>query len=197
MTVPISPVTLDGRIVRLEPLSLDRHFEDLCRVALEPELWKWTLNIVATPAELREYLEIGLAEQAQGKALPFAVVEQSSGRAIGSTRYANIEPLHRRLEIGWTWYGLPYQRTGCNTESKLLLLTHAFEKLGMRRVELKTDALNVKSRAAIQRIGASFEGIFRKHGIAVGGRNRDTAYYSIIDDEWPTVKESLAAKFQP
>src|SRR5205085_10708707 len=113
--------------------------------------------------------------------------------AIGSTRYGNIERSHKRLEIGWTWYGRAFQRTGVNTESKLLLLTHAFETLGANRVELKTDALNERSRAAILRIGAREEGIFRHHMITANGRIRHTVYFSIIDAEWPAAKARLEA----
>jgi len=173
--------------VRLEPLQLAHH-EALCAVGLDPELWRWTLTMVRSADDLRRYIAKALAEQEAGRSLPFAIVDRASGAAIGSTRYANIERAHRRLEIGWTWLGTAYQRTGANTECKYLLLTHAFERLGCQRVELKTDARNAKSRAAILRIGATEEGTFRKHGIAVGGRVRDTTWYSIIDDEWPRVK---------
>ena len=188
------PVTLEGKRVRLEPLSLEKHFKGLLEIGLEPELWRWTLTVPSTPEEFRAYLQEGLDEQARGKAIPFVVIERTSERVVGHTRYANIEPAHRRLEIGWTWYGLPWQRTAVNTETKLLLLTHAFESLGMQRVELKTDALNARSRAAIERIGGKFEGIFRKHGVASSGRIRDTAYFSIIDDEWPAAKRRLLEK---
>ena len=188
------PVTLEGRHVRLEPLSLEKHFQGLLEIGLEPELWRWTLTVPSTREEFRAYLQEGLDEQARGKAVPFAVIERTSERVVGHTRYANIEPAHGRLEIGWTWYGLPWQRTPVNTETKLLLLTNAFEQLGMQRVELKTDALNERSRKAILRIGAKFEGIFRKHGVASSGRIRDTAYFSIIDDEWPEARRRLVER---
>ncbi len=190
MTDRVEPVVLEGRLVRLEPLTL-RHHEALCVVGLEPELWRWTWNEVRTPADLRAYLETALDEQAAGTSVPFAVVERAGGAAVGCTRYGNIAPRHRRLEIGWTWYGTAWQRTGVNTETKLLLLAHAFERLGMQRVEFKTDALNARSRTALARIGAKEEGTFRKHGIRGDGRVRDTVYYSIVDDEWPGVKRSL------
>lgn len=186
----LQPVTLVGRIIRLEPLSLTHH-EDLLRVALEPVLWRHTWSSVASAEDLEHYIKVALLEQDAGRSLPFATIDLASGRAIGSTRFGNIEPVHRRLEIGWTWLGTVYQRTGANTEAKLLQLTHAFETLKYQRVEFKTDATNVKSRAALERIGATFEGIRRKHGIAAGGRVRDTAWYSIIDDEWPAVKPRL------
>ena len=186
------PVTLAGRIVRLEPLSLDHH-ADLLRVALEPSLWQWTWSAVHSAADLTDYIRTALLEQDTGRSLPFAIIDRASGRAIGSTRYGNIEPAHKRLEIGWTWLGTAYQRTGANTETKLLLLTHAFEALKYNRVEFKTDALNDASRAALLRIGAKEEGVFRRHGVATGGRIRDTAWYSIVSDEWPEVKARLAA----
>lgn len=189
----LEPVTLEGRLVRLEPLTLAHH-ASLCEVGLEPELWRWIPTTIRTPDDLRHYIETALAEQAAGKSLPFAIIERATGRAIGSSRYGNIEPAHKRLEIGWTWLGTAWQRTGCNTECKLLLLSHAFEVLKYHRVELKTDALNARSRAAILRIGATHEGLFRRHIICDSGRVRDTVYFSILDDEWPAVKARLSSR---
>ena len=187
----VAPITLEGDIVRLEPLAL-RHVDDLARVALDADLWRWIPTQVATRDELDVYVGNALDEQARGVSLPFAVVERPSGRAIGCTRYMNIERAHRRLEIGSTWYGRAWHRSGVNTESKLLLLRHAFESLGAQRVELKTDALNRRSRNAILRLGAQQEGIFRNHMVIAGsGRVRDTVYFSIIDREWPQVKARL------
>ncbi len=188
----LDPVVLEGPLVRLEPLTLD-HLDALLPVAVEPELWRYTWSKVSGSAELKAYIEAALAEQAAGTSLPFAIIERSSGTPIGSTRYGNIAMDHKRLEIGWTWLGRAWQRTGCNSECKLLLLGHAFETLGCRRVEFKTHHLNVKSRAALLRIGAAEEGIFRKHGIGWDGSNRDTVYFSIIDDEWPAVKAALSS----
>ena len=127
------------------------------------------------------YIAVALAERAAGRALPFAIIDKATGQAIGSTRYVAIEPAHRRVEIGWTWLGRSWQRTAANTEAKYLLLRHAFETLGCIRVELKTDALNERSRAAIRRIGAREEGTLRSHMITASGRIRDTVYYSILD----------------
>lgn len=189
------PVTLEGRLVRLVPLDL-AHVEPLSAVGLDPDLWKWTWSGVATSDDMRRYVETALAEQSAGQSLPFAIVERAGGRVVGSTRYGNIAPAHRRLEIGWSWLGKPWQRTGANVEAKLLLLTHAFESLGCQRVEFKTDAGNEPSRRALLGIGASFEGIFRKHGIADGGRVRDTAWYSVVDDEWPAVKLRLLERLR-
>lgn len=183
----IQPVVLEGRHVRLEPLSLNHHAQ-LCQVGLDEELLRWTESYKPTLEGLREYIETALTLQGQGMALPFAVVSKEADQAIGSTRYGNIDRANRRVEIGWTWYGRDYQRTAVNTESKYLLLRHAFETLGCIRVELKTDALNERSRKAILRIGAKEEGIFRRHMLMPSGRIRDTAYFSIIDDEWLDVK---------
>jgi N-acetyltransferase len=140
-------------------------------------------------ADMRAYVAQALEEQRRGVSLPFVIIAQ--GQVAGSTRYGNIDLANRRLEIGWTWVAPAYQRTAVNTEAKLLLLTHAFERLGVNRVELKTDALNQKSRTAIARLGAVEEGTFRKHIVTASGRVRDTVYYSIIDTEWPTVKRRL------
>ena len=189
----VQPVTLEGRLVRLEPLSL-RHHEALCAAALDPVLWRWTWSVVRTPEDLRHYIDKALLEQVAGTALPFAIVHRAEGRPVGSTRYGNVALEHRRLEIGWSWLGRDFQRTGANAEAKLLLLTHAFERLGCQRVEFKTDALNVPSRGALEKLGARFEGIFRKHGVVDDGRVRDTAWYSITDDEWPAVKARLVSR---
>lgn len=191
----IAPVTLQGRIVRLEPLSLS-HVPGLAAVGLDPELWRWIPTQVTNESEMRAYVEIALDELRRGVSLPFAIVEQAGNRVIGSTRYGNIAPEHKRLEIGWTWYARDAQRTGANTETKYLLLTHAFDMLGMHRVELKTDALNEKSRNAILRIGAKQEGVFRRHIVTATGRIRDTVYFSIIDSEWLAVRERLQSMMQ-
>jgi RimJ/RimL family protein N-acetyltransferase len=186
----IEPVTLRGACVRLEPLALG-HTGPLARVGLDPELWRWIPFSVTTEDEMLGYVLTALDEQRRGVSLPFAIVDASGGGVIGCTRYMNIEPTHRRLEIGSTWLTPSHQRTKANTEAKLLLLTHAFETLGANRVELKTDVLNEKSRNAIARIGATEEGVFRKHVITTSGRIRDTVYFSVIDSDWPAVKTRL------
>jgi len=196
MTMNPYPVTLEGHVVRLEPLSLDHHAA-LCEVGLDPELWKVTMTLLRTPSEMLDYIEAALRDQAAGTALPFAIVERSSGRLVGSTRYAAIERSHRRLEIGWTWVARPWQRTSVNTETKYLLLRHAFEELRCRRVEFKTDTRNTISRAALLRIGAMEEGVFRNHMIAPGGRTRHSVYFSIIEEDWQGVKAMLEAKLAP
>jgi len=191
--MPVDPVTLAGHHVRLEPLSL-AHEPELCAAGLDPEIWRWTASLVRTAADLRAYIETALEWQRQGTALPFAIIATASGRAVGSTRYANIDRANRRLEIGWTWLARAAQRTPINTEAKYLLLRHAFETLDCIRVEFKTDALNEPSRAALLRIGAKEEGILRSHVITATGRVRDSVYYSILAAEWPEVKAGLEAK---
>ena len=142
---------------------------------------------------MRRYVEAALAEQAAGTALPFATVLREGDVVVGSTRFGSIAPEHRRVEIGWTWIAPPWQRTAVNTEAKLLMLRHAFETWGCRRVELKTNARNARSRAAMLRIGAREEGILRKHMINADGSARDSVYFSVVDDEWPAVRERLEA----
>lgn len=189
----LETVTLAGRHVRLEPLSPE-HLPALCEVGLDPELWRWTLSVIRTPEEMRDYVETALRERDAGRALPFATVDAASGRAVGSTRFANPSEADGRVEIGWTWLGRAWQRTPANTEAKYLMLRHAFETLGCVRVEFKTDALNQRSRAAILRLGAVEEGVLRRHMRSQGGRMRDSVYFSILDDEWPAVKAGLEAK---
>jgi N-acetyltransferase len=187
----VVPVTLEGRRVRMEPLDLSRHWDGLCAIGLDPDLWRWTINVCEAPEQLRAYLETALEEQRQGRSLPFATIDLASGRVAGCTRFGNIEPRHKKAEIGWTWVGRPFQRSHVNTEAKLLMLTHAFETWGCVRVELKTNALNRRSRDAMLRIGCVEEGVLRQHMISDNGTRRDTVYYSILDREWPGVKERL------
>ena len=191
----IAPVTLEGRYVRLEPLT-SVHTTGLAEVGLDEDLWKWIPAPVRTLEEMSAYVQTALSEQANGSALPFALIEKTSGRTIGSTRYGNIERTHHRVEIGWTWVAKQWQRSAINTEAKYLLLRHAFETLKCIRVELKTDSLNERSRAAILRIGAREEGTFRNHMITASGRIRHTVYFSILDSEWPEVKTRLEYKLR-
>src|SRR5690349_17481033 len=156
-------VTLEGDRVRMEPLDLDRHWDGLRAIGLDPELWRWTATVVESEADLRRYLDTAECERRAGRALPFATVDRASGRVAGCTRFGSIEPAHGRVEIGWTWVGRPFQRTHVNTEAKYLMLAHAFETWGCQRVELKTHARNARSRAAMQRIGCVEEGVLRKH----------------------------------
>ena len=190
MTMDIHPITLQGRTVRLEPLSLV-HYAQLCEAGLDFELWHWTTQNVRTPQDMRAYIEQALAEQARGTSLPFATIDQASGKVIGSTRYMNIDVSNLRLEIGSTWLAKNWHRTAANTEAKYLMLRHAFEDFGCIRVELKTDSLNQRSRDAILRLGAKEEGTLRNHMLTWTGRIRHTIYFSIIDSEWPEVKARL------
>jgi RimJ/RimL family protein N-acetyltransferase len=192
----IHPITLSGRVVRLEMLS-ETHVPDLAAVGLDESIWRHMLyGNIDTEEKMRAFVQDMLARQARGTDLPFAVIHLASGRAIGCTRYLNIRPAHRGIEIGGTWYGVAYQRTAANTECKYLLLRHAFETLGCIRVQLKTDVRNVRSQRAIERIGAVKEGIFRNHLVKPDGTIRDSVYYSIVDTEWPAVKANLEEKLR-
>jgi RimJ/RimL family protein N-acetyltransferase len=186
------PFVLEGRLVRLEPMSLD-HLDGLAEVGLDPELWRWT---VARPTDrdgLRVWIETAIANRAAGGEQPWVIVERTSGRPVGGSRYLNIVPEHRRLEIGWTWVAPGWQRTGVNRKTKFLMLERAFASLGCVRVEFKTDSRNERSRTALLGIGATFEGIFRKHMVMPDSGFRDSAYFSIIDDDWPAVRSRLLA----
>ncbi len=189
----VEPVTLEGSYVRLEPLSLD-HLPGLTKIGLDAEIWRWMPMFVQTPGDMRALVEEAIAEAEAGAMVPFTTIERATGMPVGSTRFLSIVPQHRRLEIGWTWLAPAWQHGPINTEAKLLMLRHAFEKLGALRVEFKTDALNEKSREALLKIGAVEEGVFRRHMIMPGGRQRDSAYYSVIDDEWPRVQGQLQAR---
>ena len=189
----VEPVILEGEVVRLEPMTLE-HLDGLWEAGKDEALWELIPTNVASIDDMRKYVESALADRGRGVALPFVTVERASGKVIGSTRFGNIDTANLRAEIGWTWITPAFQRTAVNTEAKLLMLTHAFETWKCIRVELKTDALNERSRAAIKRLGATEEGIFRKHMICDTGRFRDSVYFSIIDTEWPMVKENLRGK---
>jgi len=189
----VAPVVLEGTRVRLEPLRAD-HLADLELVAFDLPIWQWTIMGAQDAAGLRRWVETALANQEAGTERPFATIDLASGRAIGSSRYMTIVPEHRRLEIGWTWVGTAFQRTGANREAKLLQLTHAFETLGANRVEFKTHARNERSRNALAGIGDTFEGVFRNHTIMPDGSLRHSAYFSVIAEEWPAVKAALVAR---
>jgi RimJ/RimL family protein N-acetyltransferase len=189
----IAPVELRGTHVRLEPMSAD-HLAGLTLAGRDQRIWRWMPLDGSTPAGMAAIVEAALGAQAAGSELPFVTIEQATGRVVGSTRYLALAPANLRLEIGWTWIDPAFQRSNVNTEAKLLGMGHAFETLSLRRVEFKTDALNEQSRAAILGIGAQFEGIFRKHMVMPGGRARDSAYYSVIDTEWPDVRAYLQAR---
>jgi len=189
----IQPITLEGQWVRLEPLSQD-HCDRLWQAAQDESIWRWMLAPVNSRDEMRTYIDSALAGQAAGIMQPFATIDKASGRIVGSTRFDDIVQAHRRVEIGWTWIAPPWQRSAINTEAKYLMLQHAFERWNCVRVQLKTDSLNERSRAAILRIGAKEEGTLRNHYLLSTGRLRHSIYFSILDTEWPTVKASLQKK---
>ncbi len=187
----VVPLTLTGRLIRLEPLSLT-HFPDLAEAGKEESLWQYMrYGQVTTEAKMRGLVGQLLEWQARGTDLPFAVIHQERGRAIGMTRFMNIEPANRGLEIGGTWYAPAFQRTGVNTESKYLLLGHAFENLGCLRVQFRTDLRNLRSQKAIERLGAVREGVLRDHMILPDGTLRSSIIYSILRGEWEAVKRHL------
>jgi N-acetyltransferase len=191
----VEPVVLEGHAVRLEPLRM-YHLDGLCEAGLVDSLWRWTSNVIRGREDMERYVGTALDEQSRGVSLPFATIDGSDGRVVGSTRFGNIDPRNRRAEIGWTWLSPLAQRTGINTEAKLLMLTHAFDVWDCVRVELKTDALNEQSRKAILRLGAKEEGTLRRHLITDAGRVRDTVYFSIVDHQWQEVRTDLAAKLR-
>ncbi len=187
----VKPVTLTGRFVRLEPLSED-HVPGLAAVGLEGDIWQYMVyGDIRNEDDIRGWVRYMLALAAEGTDLPFAVIDLASGCVAGATRYIDIRPAHRGMEIGGTWYGAAYRRTPVNTECKYLLLEHAFERLGCIRVQLKTDSRNVRSQRAIERLGAVKEGVLRNHMILPDGHVRHSVYYSILDSEWPAVKLRL------
>jgi RimJ/RimL family protein N-acetyltransferase len=192
------PVTLEGSVVRLEPIRLEHAelFWDVARNDLE-DIFRWIPYAVRTREDFRKLVDKAFDEQKRGESIVFATVERKSGRAVGSTRFMNIDRVNRRVEIGSTWIAPAWQRTAVNTEAKYLMLRHAFEVWQCIRLELKTDALNQKSRNAILRVGAKEEGTLRRHLLTWTGRVRDTVYFSILDNEWPEVKAKLEARLSP
>ena len=190
----VTPVTLEGSVVRLEPIRRDHAaiFWDVAKDAVD-DIFRWIPYRIKSPEDFQQVVDKAFAEQGRGESVVFATVERASGRVIGSTRFMNIDRANRRVEIGSTWIAPAWQRTGVNTEAKYLMLRHSFEEWKCVRVELKTDALNQKSRKAILRIGAKEEGTLRQHVITWTGRVRDSVYFSILEAEWPGVKESLEA----
>jgi RimJ/RimL family protein N-acetyltransferase len=187
----VKPVTLDGEHVSLVPLS-QTHHDQLVQAVADGDLWNLWYTLVPSPERMRAEIERRLALQSQGSMVPFAVIERSSGTAVGMTTYMHVDAANRRVEIGSTWYRERVQRTGLNTECKLLLLTHAFERLNCIAVEFRTHFFNRQSRAGIERLGAKLDGILRQHQIAPNGTLRDTCVYSILNGEWPTVKAHLS-----
>jgi RimJ/RimL family protein N-acetyltransferase len=205
--VDLTPTVLEGQIVRLEPLS-SAHIDALTAAGADPSVFRWTqlpgmrwsyeqgCQQAPSLAMVADYVGQAEAWQRAGTAMPFATVAKSLGRAVGSTRFANIDVANRRAEIGWTWLATDWQRSGANTEAKYLMLRHAFERMGAIRVEFKTDRRNEKSRNALLRIGAMQEGILRQHMVLPDGSLRDSVFFSVLDNEWPRVKGELEARLK-
>ncbi len=192
----IQPITLTGQVVRLEPLS-ESHVPDLAVAGCNQNIWQFMLyGNIQTEAQMRAWVQDILQRQSRGTDLPFAVIHLAEGHAIGATRYLDIRRSDRGLEIGGTWYTPAFQHTSVNTECKYLLLKHAFEDLGCIRVQFKTDLRNERSQRGIERLGAVKEGILRNHIITPEGYLRSSVYYSILDVEWPTVKDNLQEKLE-
>ncbi|MGW1770885.1 GNAT family N-acetyltransferase [Streptomyces sp. NPDC002104] len=189
----VATAELAGDLVRLEPLE-PRHHDGLCEAVRDGSLWELAVTIVPHPDDVRGFIEDAVEARAQGHQIPYATVDARTGRVIGSTRLMVINTANRRLEIGWTFLAASRQRSGANAEAKLLMLRHAFETMGMNRVELLTDVRNAKSRAAITRLGAQHEGVLRHHMVMRDGWIRDTAVYSITRPEWPEVERGLRAR---
>ena len=187
----VKPVIFEGKHVRLEPMT-EAHIPGLAEIGLGQDFWQFMLyGDMNTEEDMANWVRDILGRAEKGTDLPFVAIHLASGRVAGATRYLNIVPKDRGLEVGGTWYGLEFQRTALNTECKYLLIRHAFESLGSIRVQLKTDLLNVRSQKAIERIGAKKEGVLRNHMILPDGRVRDSVFYSILNTEWPEVKRRL------
>jgi N-acetyltransferase len=192
----LTPHTLLGQTVRLEPIAL-AHVPALAIAGRDESVWRFLpYGNVTNEAAMTQWVSRMLNQQAQGTDLPFAVILQATGQAIGATRYMDIQAVHRGLEIGGTWYAPEHQRTAANTEAKFLLLRHAFEVMGCIRVQLKTDLRNERSQRAIERLGAVREGVLRDHILMPDGHRRSSVYYSVLDHEWPAVKARLEEKLK-
>ena len=186
-------VTLTGKHVLLEPLS-ESHIEGLCHAISDGELWKLFVTFVPHINDIEEFQARARLEYEQGEGLTFATIDKLTGKVAGSTRFMKASLDNKRVEIGFTFLGKSYQKTNINTEAKLLMLTHAFENLGVNRVEFLTDYLNTASRNAILRLGAKQEGVLRNHMVMPDGRIRDSVIFSLLDNEWPGVKQNLQYK---
>lgn len=183
-----------GRLAIVEPLAPE-HEQGLIEAASEPALFEWMpVDMASSRGALRDWLATTLAAARAGREVPYAILDAARGKVVGSTRFLELRFEHLRAEIGWTWLARPAWSTGINVETKLMLLGQAFEQAGLRRVEFKTDARNKRSRGALLALGTTFEGILRKHMVVRGGGPRDSAYYSVIDDEWPALREQLALR---
>jgi RimJ/RimL family protein N-acetyltransferase len=188
-------VRLNGTLVTIEPLAAD-HVDGLDAIATDGEMFRWIGVDISERAALEEWLGLALEHAESGLEVPLTVRSASSGEIVGTTRFLGLQLDHLVAEIGWTWYSRAVWGTGINVETKLLLLGHAFETAGLRRVEFKTDSRNERSRGALTALGAQYEGTFRKHRVLPGGEVRHSAYYSVIDDEWPAVRAGLRQRLE-
>lgn len=193
--IRLEPTVLAGHGIRLEPLA-PAHLDALEAVAADGELWRLWFTSVPAPGEARAYIEQALAGQAAGHMLPFVVRDDASDRLVGTTRYHDIVPDIDRVEIGYTWYGASWQRSHVNTVCKLLLLEHAFDRVGCQVVGLRTDNFNFRSQRAIEALGAKKDGVIRHHAARRDGTARDTVLYSILAGEWPDVRRHLALRME-
>lgn len=189
----INPITLEGKHAKLVPLSHD-HLQDLQAAAADGQLHRLWYTTIPSPDLMEQEISRRLRLMAEGSMVPFSIIDQTTGQVVGMTTYMNIDSTNKRLEVGSTWYAKSVQRSALNTECKILLLTHAFEALGSIAVEFRTHFMNHQSRTAIERLGAKFDGVLRRHSILSNGTVRDTAIYSIIPSEWPSVKANLQWK---
>lgn len=188
------PLRFQNKKARLESLQIE-HYDELKRIAFDESLWKFTTTKIYSEKDLQNYIDTAIEEREKFQSFPFVIYDMTTGQIAGCTRYGNISPVNRRLEIGWTWYAPVFQRTGLNRACKFELLQYAFEHLDCIRVELKTGSLNLRSQTAIAKIGATKEGVLRKHMIQEDGNFRDTVYFSILQDEWPVIKQSIFQEF--
>lgn len=187
-------ILLENERARLEPLE-ERHFKLLWPIAAEGSLWRFTSAKINSEKDFTDYFYQALTDKSNHISYPFAIFDKKQNRYAGSTRFGNISLENKKVEIGWTWYHPELQRTGLNRHCKFLLLSYTFETLGLQRVEFKTSALNTPSQEAIAKIGATREGVLRKHQINADGTTRDTVYFSILDDEWPAIRQTVFASF--
>jgi len=183
-------ISLEGPTVTLVPMEMEQ-LDDLWNVAQAQEIWEFTASKIKSKEDMKQAIEAATAERDRGMQMPFVVVDNESGRMIGSSRFLDLSTSHKSLEIGWTWYHPDYWRTRVNTETKFLMLQYAFEEMDVNRVQFCTDSRNIRSQTAIARLGAKKEGVLRKHRIIADGFERDTVVFSIIKEEWPMVKTIL------
>jgi RimJ/RimL family protein N-acetyltransferase len=189
----LAPAALENEHVLLRPLHADDR-ESLRAIAMDPAIWRYFVVMIESAADFDRFFDAALDDTASGRRVVFHILDKARGRAAGNMSYGNMAEHDRRLEIGWSWLGRAFQGTGVNRWSKLLMLEHAFERLGCERVEFKTDVLNLQARRALLNIGATEEGVLRSYNVMPGGRRRDAIYYSVLRREWPRLKEILSVR---